>query len=763
MKEFNLYLADCTGNAANCLYSEKVTIRSKEDLKEAIKKDHVCAKYKRSYRSKSNFISSNVIAMDVDNEDDDEREWLYPYELANIYPGLCYYVVYSRNNNKQKGNKSPRPRFHVFFPIDEITNEQEYSEIKQYIAGMMPYVDDNAIDSARFFFGSDSIVEYYDGNKDVLEALDESMANMEDTFKSMDQLDDFEKFDKETLVIKQGSRNSTMSHIAGRIIKRLGSTDEAYKTFLKKSENCNPPLGQEELDAIWHSAVKFGKKVAKQEGYISPDKYNAKPTFRPDELTDMGQARMLAEVYKDVLAYTPSTDFVVYNGSFWEEDTVLAQGLSQELTLKQMEEAKAMLDKAIQDLDKCGCLKTVLLIGTKKAKETLKGNQKRCVEKLEEAQDYQKYVLKRQDSRSISATLKEVKSMVQTSPDVFDKDEFLLNTPNFTYDLRKGIKGVGDHNPNDKITKQTTCDPSDEGKDIWINTLNTFFESDKDLIEYVQTIVGLAAIGKVYVEALIISYGEGKNGKSTFWNAISKTLGTYSGNLSADMLTAVCRRNVKPELAEAKGKRIMIAAELQEGMRLNTSNVKQLCSTDDIYAEKKYKAPFAFTPSHTLVLYTNHLPKVGAVDKGTWRRLIVIPFTAELNGKNEIKNYADYLVKNAGGYILTWIIEGAKKAIEKEFKIELPEKVNEAIKQYRDDNNWFSEFIDECCEKDSSYLAKSGELYQEYRMFCSRSGEFARSTTDFYASLRSNGFERKRTNKGSFILGIRLKSEFLDK
>ena len=61
MKEFNLYLADCTGNAANCLYPEKVTIRSKEDLKEAIKKDHVCAKYKRSYRSKSNFISSQTI------------------------------------------------------------------------------------------------------------------------------------------------------------------------------------------------------------------------------------------------------------------------------------------------------------------------------------------------------------------------------------------------------------------------------------------------------------------------------------------------------------------------------------------------------------------------------------------------------------------------------------------------------------------------------------------------------------------------------
>ena len=39
---------------------------------------------------------------------------------------------------------------------------------------------------------------------------------------------------------------------------------------------------------------------------------------------------------------------------------------------------------------------------------------------------------------------------------------------------------------------------------------------------------GLAAIGKVYEEALIIAYGEGRNGKSTFWNTVSKVLGTYA-------------------------------------------------------------------------------------------------------------------------------------------------------------------------------------------------------------------------------------------
>ena len=131
---------------------------------------------------------------------------------------------------------------------------------------------------------------------------------------------------------------------------------------------------------------------------------------------------------------------------------------------------------------------------------------------------------------------------------------------------------------------------------------------------------------------------------------------------------------------------MLIAAELEEGMRLNTANVKQLCSTDEIYAEKKYKDPFSYTPTHTLVLYTNHLPKVGAIDKGTWRRLIVIPFDAKIEGSADIKNYADYLFEKAGGAILTWVIEGARKVIADNYKIDPPQKVRDAIEHYKESN-----------------------------------------------------------------------------
>ena len=44
------------------------------------------------------------------------------------------------------------------------------------------------------------------------------------------------------------------------------------------------------------------------------------------------------------------------------------------------------------------------------------------------------------------------------------------------------------------------------------------------------------------------------------------------------------------------------------------------------------------------------------------------------------------------------------------------------------------------------------------------SGDYVRSTTDFYAALEAAGFERKKERSGMMIRGIRLKEsdDFLD-
>ena len=380
------------------------------------------------------------------------------------------------------------------------------------------------------------------------------------------------------------------------------------------------------------------------------------------------------------------------------------------------------------------------------------------------ADTYQKFVLKYRNYKNIVNFLNAAKPMLAMDISEFDLDPNMLNTPAGTFDLAKGMGGMREHDFEDYITKVTNLSPGDNGMDIWLEALDTFFCGDRELIDYVQEQVGMAAIGKVYQEHMIIAYGGGANGKSTFWNAIFRVLGSYAGKISAEALTMNCKRNVKPEMAELKGKRLIIASEMEEGMRLNTATVKQLCSTDEIQAEKKYRDPFHFVPSHTLVLYTNHLPKVGANDDGIWRRLIVIPFNARIVGKSDIKNYADYLYDKAGPAIMKWIIEGAEKAIRADFHTPMPQSVRDAIDRYRDANDWLGQFIEDHCDVAPSFSEKSGELYQAYRIACAQSGEYVRSTTDFYGALEKAGFVKHRTNAGRMISGLRLKDgqDFLE-
>ena len=750
--KFTLYHADCLGIPGNCSYPHAVEVIDKDSLTKAVAHDYVCAEYKGSYRSNDNFIGSNCLPVDCDNDhSDDPEQWVYPSDVATAFPGVAFAVHYSRNHMKVKNGKPARPKFHVLFAIDPVTDAEQYAGLKKLVNSIFPYFDTKALDAARFFFGTKNPqVEIFNGPMTLT------------TFLADDDFDaDMDSGQYGDLVIEEGSRNATMSHFAGKILKRYGNTEEARKHFSDLADKCVPPLEQTELDAIWRSALRFYGKVSGQEDYIPPEKYNLDLQLRPSDYSDVGQAVVLSREYEDRLRYSPSTDYIVYNGSFWEESKPKSQAVAQELTDRQLEEAETEIKKATDEMVANGAWELLASMGPKRATAAFTSQQARSFQKYEIATTYRNYAIKRRDSKYITSALKEARPKLEIDQKQLDADEFLLNTPSGTYDLRMGISSAHDHVPTDFITKITSVDPSEVGTDLWQAALDTFFLGDSELMDYVQEIVGLAAIGKVYIEALIIAYGEGRNGKSTFWNTVSRVLGTYSGNMSADTLTVGCKRNVKPELAEAKGKRLIIAAEMEEGMRLNTSTVKQLCSTDEIYAEKKYKDPFSYVPSHTLVLYTNHLPKVGAIDAGTWRRLIVIPFNAKIEGSSDIKNYADYLYDQAGSAILTWIIEGAQRVIAKDYHIEQPQVVKDAITAYRENNDWLAHFLNDCCEIDKAFTEKSGELYNAYRSYCTQVGEYTRSTTDFYVALESAGFDRHKTNAGTIVRGLKLQSDFM--
>lgn len=187
----------------------------------------------------------------------------------------------SRNDGKAKGNKGPRPRGHYYFPILPISDAEEYAALKRHIHDLFPFFDENALDAARFLFGSASgNVFWNEGWMTIDQALDsteaESNGHQEQT----------------SAVIPEGRRNNTLSHFAGKVLKRFGDCERAHALFMEEAAKCDPPMEDSELATIWASASRFYQnKVSKQDGYINPTDYNSAQgmleSLKPEDYSDI--------------------------------------------------------------------------------------------------------------------------------------------------------------------------------------------------------------------------------------------------------------------------------------------------------------------------------------------------------------------------------------------------------------------------------------------------------------------------------------------
>lgn len=234
---FTIYSADRAGVPSNCLYPHKASIKDDSDLKAAVLNDYVCAEYKNNYRNNSNFIGSDCLPVDCDNDHSENPEdWVTPEDVADAFPGVTFAVHYSRNHNKAKNGKPARPKFHVLFPIDYVSDPVVYSEMKKQVNALFPYFDAQALDAARFFYGTPNPkVEIYPGFMNLTEHL----ATIPHTTEPCDDFDEnMSQGQYGDVTIPEGNRNAALSHFAGRVLKKYGDCDKARQAFLDEAAKC---------------------------------------------------------------------------------------------------------------------------------------------------------------------------------------------------------------------------------------------------------------------------------------------------------------------------------------------------------------------------------------------------------------------------------------------------------------------------------------------------------------------------------------------
>ena len=514
-------------------------------------------------------------------------------------------------------------------------------------------------------------------------------------------------------------RNAALFKHIGVLVRNRYTADEIRLVIHLINEYAlDDPLPDEEIRKICRTEAieKFQPPSDAAEDF--------KESVRPKEYTDKAMAEVFALHHKCDVRYAVGLGWLAWDGKKWELSELKAQG-------KYMDFAGEVLETARQELLAMHRA-AALAVGTDGETDAKKA--------IDAAVEYFKFALRMCNCGKIKGVFDISKPMLEVAVSELDADPFALNTPDGIIDLRTGE--INAHDPSAFCTKMTAVTPNYTGMDTWLDFLSILTQGDADYTHYLQCADGMMAIGKVYTEAAIFAHGGGNNGKSTKYNTQLRVLGDYAGKIPAECLTTRAK-NAKVDLAELRGKRFVLASETEEGQRLSISMLKQIASTDDITAERKYEAPFTFSPTHTVVLYTNHLPRIGSNDRGTWRRIIVAPFNADIVDPQI--DFAEKLLEKAGGAVLQWMIDGARMYIDNRFKLPTCAVVENAVEQYHEDNDWLSTFLTDCCVVEPLEKCAGGVLYRTYREWAQATGEYPRHNRDFADALRNEGFTARKT------------------
>ena len=523
-------------------------------------------------------------------------------------------------------------------------------------------------------------------------------------------------------VIKKGERNDVLFRTACSLRSR-GLTEAEMLAALKEMNRsrCDPLLDEGEVEDIVASAARYEPRELKK----------ASGKYLPPDLSDAGNAEVFSRWAKDRLRWCNALGWLCWDGMRWAQSDHAATQLAMEFAQLLLDEAMAIYKDDVRIDHETG-----KIIISDSAKNALK------------------HARKTRNAAQIQSFMNLSKAHLNIRADHLDARWWCLNTAAGIIDLRTGR--IGPHDPEAYCTKLVPFAPSDEGMDLWLEMLDAVSCSDGAWIEYDQMLKGSMIFGKVHEEKVLIEVGGGRNGKSTESNAVMRVLGDYAGTIDSAVLTTD-RQNRGASLATLRGKRFVICGELEEGQRLSISTLKKIASTDPMTIEEKYRQPETIIPSHHIVLYSNFLPRVGSTDEGTWRRITVLPFRAQMpEGGAEIKNYADELVEKAGGAILKWLIEGAVKYWKAGCRIEEPESVRQATEEYRAGENWVHGFVDERCIKDPDVRERVGKVYEEYQRYAQSVGEYCRRASDFAKAMKAEGYETVTVNGKKYWQGLAL-------
>lgn len=163
-----------------------------------------------------------------------------------------------------------------------------------------------------------------------------------------------------------------------------------------------------------------------------------------------------------------------------------------------------------------------------------------------------------------------------------------------------------------------------------------------ELKQYMITLLSSTLEGMNREQCYYTLQGKGGNGKSKILELMRMVLGDYQTGLAP---TAMTRKRpdagaANPDIIDIKNRRFIYLQEPDAKEPLNTSRMKQFSGEDIVEARGLFSDQEKFKISGKLFMLCNDLPPIHSMDRGTWRRIRLIPFESKFVGEGD-NDYGD--------------------------------------------------------------------------------------------------------------------------
>ena len=479
--------------------------------------------------------------------------------------------------------------------------------------------------------------------------------------------------------IPEGGRNETLTSLAGTMRRRGMGEAGIRAALLEENKRCVPPLAEDDLCKIAASVARYEPaQVPVLELIVTSSSSLSGPSAQERLLpaTDMGNALRLVRRHGEDIRYCGVLGgWFLWDACRWRRDEA---GQIIELAKDTVKNIAVEADSISEE-------------NTRKI--------------------YIKHTAQSQSHRAIKAMvdLALSDSKVCVEPDVFDQRPMLLNLKNGTLNLETGTLQPHDHG--DMLTQLAgveydpvaTC-PG------WQSFVSSIMDGRADLAQFIRRMAGYALTGSTVEQAFFILYGNGCNGKSTYLETLQKMMGDYAQTAEATTFLENRYEGIRNDLAALRGARLVLASETGPRKSLNETLIKQVTGNEAITARFLHKEFFSYHPWYKILLATNDKPRVHGTDRGIWRRIRLVPFTVNFEGRED-KQLSQKLEQELPG-ILNWAVAGCmdwQKA-----GLAPPTEVEAATQAYREEMDVLADFIDERCVVGIGEMATKSVLYQAY-------------------------------------------------